>query len=82
MQNIDLQTKLSYLRTCCTMYEVQGIAVGGSQMVLSEYADFAYFKFLLFLANQDHVITEAETTFLNVCLHKNATVSMLEHFLQ
>ncbi len=81
-KNIDLQTTLGYLRICYADYEKQGIRINGSNMTLTAYADFAYFKFLLFLANQDQVITEAETEYINVCLQKQATSSMLQRFLQ
>lgn len=39
-------------------------------------------KYLLFLANQDRVITDAETEFINVCLGQSVTTAAMERFLQ
>lgn len=82
MRTIQLQTALPYLNSLYHTYEAVGIQVTGSQMTLSEYADFAYFKYLLFLANLDRTVTEEETAFVNNCLHKTTTTQQLERFLQ
>lgn len=39
-------------------------------------------KYLLFLANQDRVITDTETEFINVCLGQSVTTAAMERFLQ
>lgn len=82
MQHMNLQASLAYLDTLYHTYESQGIQITESRMPLSEYARFAAMKFLLFLANQDHVITEAETEFINTCLHQSLTTPTIERFLQ
>ncbi|MGN1403207.1 MAG: AAA family ATPase [Ruminococcus sp.] len=82
MQHNNLQASLAYLDTLYHTYASQGIQVTGSQMSLSEYAGFASLKYLLFLANQDRVITDAETEYINTCLHQSMTTPMLERFLQ
>ncbi len=82
MEHPDLQKSLAYLNSLYVTYQTQGICVTGSSMPLSEYASFAYFKYLLFLANTDKIITEEETAFINSCLGKNSTTVQLERFLQ
>ena len=56
MAESNLQRKLAYLNTLYEIYQEQGIRVAGSQMTNTEYAQFAYLKYLLFLANQDRII--------------------------
>ena len=68
MQHNDLQDALAYLRTLFSTYESQGVQITGSRMPFTQYANFAAMKYLLFLANQDRVITDAETEFINACL--------------
>lgn len=63
MAESNLQRKLAYLNTLYEIYQEQGIRVAGSQMTNTEYAQFAYLKYLLFLANQDRIITEEEVTY-------------------
>ena len=63
MAESNLQRKLAYLNTLYEIYQEQGIHVTGSQMTNTEYAQFAYLKYLLFLANQDRIITEEEVTY-------------------
>lgn len=82
MQNIDIQAALGYLDSLYAQYEACGIRVSGTDMTVPQYADFAYFKYLLYLANLDHVITDAETKFINSCLDKSMTTVALEQFLQ
>ncbi|MCD8220296.1 MAG: AAA family ATPase [Ruminococcus sp.] len=82
MKHIDLQASLAYLRTLYQAYEADGIQISGSTMSVSSYADFAYFKYLLFLANLDHVITEEEITFLNRCLYQSISEPMVKSLLQ
>ena len=67
MQHNDLQDALAYLRTLFSTYESQGVQITGSRMPFTQYANFAAMKYLLFLANQDRVITDTETEFIN-CL--------------
>ena len=81
MAESNLQRKLAYLNTLYEIYQEQGIHVTGSQMTNTEYAQFAYLKYLLFLANQDRIITEEEVTYCNVCLQKNLTRPAVERFL-
>ena len=81
MAESNLQRKLAYLNTLYEIYQEQGIRVAGSQMTNTEYAQFAYLKYLLFLANQDRIITEEEVTYCNVCLQKNLTRPAVERFL-
>lgn len=80
MAESNLQRKLAYLNTLYEIYQEQGIHVTGSQMTNTEYAQFAYLKYLLFLANQDRIITEEEVTYCNVCLQKNLTRPAVERF--
>ncbi len=82
MQNPSLQTALAYLETQYTSYAAQGITITGSQMTIPNYANFAYLKYLLFLANQDKIITDVETEYINTCLHQSMTTGALERFLQ
>jgi SpoVK/Ycf46/Vps4 family AAA+-type ATPase len=51
-------------------------------MTIPNYANFAYLKYLLFLANQDKIITDVETEYINTCLHQSMTTGALERFLQ
>ena len=60
MQHNDLQDALAYLRTLFSTYESQGVQITGSRMPFTQYANFAAMKYLLFLANQDRVITDDE----------------------
>ena len=71
MPHNHLQDALAYLHTLYATYEAQGITITGSRMPLTQYANFAAMKYLLFLANQDRVITDAETNFINNCLPRH-----------
>lgn len=82
MQHNDLQDALAYLRTLFSTYESQGVQITGSRMPFTQYANFAAMKYLLFLANQDRVITDTETEFINVCLGQSVTTAAMERFLQ
>lgn len=82
MPHNHLQDALAYLHTLYATYEAQGITITGSRMPLTQYANFAAMKYLLFLANQDRVITDAETNFINNCLQQSATTQTMERFLQ
>ncbi len=82
MEHLHLPKALTYLSRLYATYEEQGITVSESQMPLPDYASFAYFKYLLFLANLDHVVTEEETAFINSCLGKRTTTPQLKRFLQ
>ena len=82
MPHNQLQDALAYLHTLYATYEAQGITITGSRMPLTQYANFAAMKYLLFLANQDRVITDAETNFINNCLQQSATTQTMERFLQ
>lgn len=81
MAQAELQKTIAYLNQLCSTYIEKGIQITGSKMTLSEYTSFAYFKYLLYLANVDKVITEEETCFINSCLGKNTVTSQLEQFL-
>ncbi len=81
MQNYDVRAAMAYLDSRYTVYEAKGMTIAGSQLPISEYAGFSYFKFLLFLANLDHVVTATETEYINTCLKKSMTVQALERFL-
>ncbi|MFQ9435236.1 MAG: hypothetical protein ACLR1R_02125 [Ruminococcus callidus] len=70
------------MHTLYATYEAQGITITGSRMPLTQYANFAAMKYLLFLANQDRVITDAETNFINNCLQQSATTQTMERFSQ
>ena len=76
MQHNDLQDALAYLRTLFSTYESQGVQITGSRMPFTQYANFAAMKYLLFLANQDRVITDTETEFINVCLGQSVTTAV------
>lgn len=78
MQHNDLQDALAYLRTLFSTYESQGVQITGSRMPFTQYANFAAMKYLLFLANQDRVITDTETEFINVCLGQSVTTAAME----
>lgn len=80
MPHNHLQDALAYLHTLYATYEAQGITITGSRMPLTQYANFAAMKYLLFLANQDRVITDAETNFINNCLQQSATTQTMERF--
>ena len=80
MQHNDLQDALAYLRTLFSTYESQGVQITGSRMPFTQYANFAAMKYLLFLANQDRVITDAETEFINVCLGQSVTTAAMDAF--
>lgn len=82
MAHPELQKSLTFLNSLYATYEAQGIDITGNSMALSEYASFAYFKYLLFLANTDNLITESETAFINSCLGKSSTTQQLKRFLQ
>ena len=82
MPHNHLQDALAYLHTLYATYEAQGITITGSRMPLTQYANFAAMKYLLFLANQDRVITDAETNFINNCLQQSATTQTMGRFLQ
>ncbi len=60
----------------------KGVQITGSRMPFTQYANFAAMKYLLFLANQDRVITDTETEFINVCLGQSVTTAAMERFLQ
>ncbi len=81
MKRNPLQASLAYLESLYAIYESEGRHVTGSNMTVADYANFAYFKYLLFLSNLDRVITEEETVYLATCLHLSATKSTLEQFL-
>ena len=81
MKNYDVRAAMAYLDSRYAVYESKGMTIAGSQLPISEYAGFSYFKFLLFLANLDHVVTAAETEYINTCLKKSMTVQALERFL-
>ena len=82
MQPNDLQNAWAYLQTLFITYETQGVQITGSRMPITQYANFAAMKYLLFLANQDRIITDAETEFINICLNQNATTQAMERFLK
>lgn len=82
MQRNDLQNAWAYLQTLFITYETQGVQITGSRMPITQYANFAAMKYLLFLANQDRIITDAETEFINICLNQNATTQAMERFLK
>lgn len=72
------------LRICVRFFYIR-IARGsnyGQQNAFTQYANFAAMKYLLFLANQDRVITDTETEFINVCLGQSVTTAAMERFLQ
>ena len=82
MQRNDLQNALAYLHTLFVTYEAQGVQIIGSRMPMTQYANFATMKYLLFLANQDRIITEVETEFINICLNQNTTTQVMKRFLK
>lgn len=82
MRNEGLQKRLTYLDTLYHTYQEQGIQISGSQMTLSEYARFAYLKYLLFLANLDQVISDSEIEYLHICLQSTVSRPAIERFLQ
>lgn len=78
----DLQKNLAYLNSLYPAYETAGITVTGTTMNMTDYASFAAFKYLLFLANVDKKITDEETAFINATLQKNMTTAALLRFIQ
>ena len=80
-----LTTYRMLLRICVRFFlhtNRKGFQITGSRMPFTQYANFAAMKYLLFLANQDRVITDTETEFINVCLGQSVTTAAMERFLQ
>ena len=80
MASETLQTAIQYTYYLCELYEKNGERILGNQQPLAEFAGFAYYKYLLYLANLDRQLEETEVQYLNDLLHYNMTLSQLQTF--
>lgn len=80
MASETLQTAIQYTYYLCELYEKNGERILGNQQPLAEFAGFAYYKYLLYLANLDRRLEETEVQYLNDLLHYNMTLSQLQTF--
>ena len=80
MQRNDLQDALAYLHTLFVTYEAQGVQITGSRMPMTQYANFAAMKYLLFLANQDRIITRIPVHRKRSCLQTSSVLIELLQF--
>ena len=62
MASETLQTAIQYTYSLCRTYEKDGERILGNAQPLAEFAGFAYCKYLLYLANLDNQLQEAEVT--------------------
>ena len=69
MASETLQTAIQYTYYLCEFYEKNGERILGNQQPLAEFAGFAYYKYLLYLANLDRRLEETEVQYLNDLLH-------------
>lgn len=80
MASETLQTAIQYTYSLCRTYEKDGERILGNAQPLAEFAGFAYCKYLLYLANLDNQLQEAEVTYLNQMLGYRMTLPQLQTF--
>ena len=82
MAKSDLQIAVQYTYELCGKYETKGRRISGSSMPAKDYARLAYLKYLLFLADSNGSLNEAETAFINGCLSMEASAGYLNRFIR
>lgn len=78
----DLQLAVQYTYELCGKYEQKGRRIKGSSMPARDFARLAYLKYLLFLADSNGSLNDAETAFINGCLGMEATSAYLNRFIR
>lgn len=73
---------LQYIYTLCNRYEQQGMRIKGSHMSVRDYAQFAIMKFMLYLADSDRNIRDAEVDIINDCLGFSLTRDYVVRFVE
>ncbi len=73
---------LQYIYTLCIQYEKQGLQIKNSQMSLRDYAQFAIMKFMLYVADSDRNIRDAEVDIINDCLGFSLTRDYVVRFVE
>lgn len=79
--NSSTNDTLQYIYTLSEQYERQGLQVKGSRMPLRDYAQFAIMKFMLYIADSDHVIMDHEVDIINRCLDFSLTRDYVVKFV-
>ncbi|MDD6270206.1 MAG: AAA family ATPase [Oscillospiraceae bacterium] len=82
MAKTDLQLAVLYIYELCGRYEARGRTIPGVSMPLRDYARFAYLKYMLFLANSNKTLNEAETSFISGAMDMDVSAEYLERFLR
>lgn len=73
---------LQYIYNLSNQYEQQGLRVKDSQMPLRDYAQFAIMKFMLYIADSDRHIRDAEVDIINDCLGFSLTRDYVVRFVE
>lgn len=84
MAKTDLQLAVQYTYELCGKYGSKGYAlknINKNGSPTREFARFAYLKYMLFLADSNNVINEAEVNFICECLNMETSVQYLKRFL-
>ncbi len=79
--NSSTNDTLQYIYTLSEQYERQGLQIKGSRMPLRDYAQFAIMKFMLYIADSDHVIMDHEVDIINRCLDFSLTKDYVVKFV-
>lgn len=78
----DLQLAVRYTCELCGKYEHKGRKVKNTSMAARDFARLAYLKYLLFVADSNGSLNDAETNFINGCLGMNANALYLNRFIR
>ncbi len=79
--NSSINDTLQYIYTLSEQYERQGLQVKGSHMPLRDYAQFAIMKYMLYIADSDHIIMDHEVDIINNCLDFSLTRDYVIRFV-
>lgn len=82
MAKSDLQLAVQYTYELCAKYESKGRKISGSSMSARDFARLAYLKYMLFLADSNGSLNDAETAFIGGCLGMEASSAYLNRFIR
>ncbi len=80
--NASVKDTLRYIYNLCDEYEGQGLQVKNSNMTLRDYAQFSIMKFMFYMADSDHTISDYEVDLINRTLGFSMTTDYVQRFVR